>query len=309
MEIVWSLSRYVLPVITVIILVKCIMTLMLGHPKEKIYGQLIDMSSRTKYPISMWETSVGRSKSCDIVLPYDSVSRSHAVITRRIDGWYVHDLLTRADLKVNGHSVEQKQLIYSGDIIEFSGKRFRFEIVNDPIQNTGKKTKSADGRAKGTQKSSGAKASQQHKISTANKSNQTAAHYSATNKPELRFEKKPAVAPAYRKEKDSFTVETGSRPQPKRTKKEPRLVNKETGEIFLLCGEEVTVGHGRKCDIRFKSAGVEKNHCMLVLCENGWAIEELDGEVYLNRRPLGYSQILFDGDIIGIGEERLRYFQ
>ncbi len=308
MEIVWSLSRYVLPVITVIILVKCIMTLMLGHPKEKIYGYIIDMSAGNKYPISMWETSVGRSKSCDIALPYDSVSRSHAVITRRIDGWYVHDLLTKADLKVNGHRVEQRQLIHNGDVIEFSGKRFRFEIVNDPIQNAGKKTKGADGKAKsGAQRGTGKKAPQQNKKSTARK--QTAEHYSRENKPELRFEKKQPVAPAYLREKDSFTVETGSRPQPKKTKKQPRLVNRETGETFLLCGEEVAIGHGRKCDIRLKSAGVQKNHCVLILCENGWAIEEVEGDVYLNKKHLGFSQILFNGDVIAIGEERLRYFE
>ena len=93
MELIWTLSRYILPVITIVILVKCIMTLMLGHPKEKIYGYIIDMSSGNRYALNMWETSVGRSKSCDVVLPYDTVARSHAVITRRIDGWYICDLL------------------------------------------------------------------------------------------------------------------------------------------------------------------------------------------------------------------------
>ena len=105
MDIIWAVSRYVLPAITVIILIKCVLTLMLGHPKEKIYGYIIDMKSGNRYALNMWETSVGRSKSCDVVLPYDTVARSHAVITRRIDGWYIHDLLTKARLTVNGEEV------------------------------------------------------------------------------------------------------------------------------------------------------------------------------------------------------------
>lgn len=299
MEIVWSLSRYVLPVITIVILVKCIMTLMLGHPKEKIYGYITDLSNGNKYALNMWETSVGRSKSCDIVLPYDSIARSHAVITRRIDGWYVHDLLTRASLRVNNAEVEQKALIKNGDVIDFGKKRFRFEIVNDPIQNVGRKTKRADS-SKGTAK----RPQQQRKADRAN------THYSADNRPELKFEKKQPAVPAYRKERDSFTVETGARSAPKKkTRKEPRIVNSETGETFLLCGNEVAIGHGRKCDIRLKASGVEKNHCALVLCQNGWAIEEEDGRVYLNGKPLGTSQILFSDDIIGIGDERLNYYE
>lgn len=305
MEIVWSLSRYVLPVITVVILVKCIMTLMLGHPKEKIYGYIVDLTGGEKYALNMWETSVGRSKSCDIVLPYDSVARSHAVITRRIDGWYVHDLMTKAELKVNGHNVEQKAIIKNGDHIEFGRKRFRFEVVNDPVQNVGRKTSRSAAKGKTVRPTSQPAPGRK---SPTTKSN--TAHYSENNKPELKFEKSGTTAPTYSQRRDSFTVETGSRPQPKKkTKKHPRIVNGETGETFLLCGNEVTIGRGRRCDIRLKSDGVQKNHCLLILCENGWAIEEEEGDVYLNGRALKSSQILFSNDTIGIGEERLRYFE
>ena len=147
MDIIWAVSRYILPSITVIILIKCILTLMLGHPKEKIYGYIIDMKSGNRYALNMWETSVGRSKSCDVVLPYDTVARSHAVITRRIDGWYIHDLLTKARLTVNGEDVEQKALIKNGDIIYFGKHRFRFEVADDPVQNVGKKKKGGKAKA------------------------------------------------------------------------------------------------------------------------------------------------------------------
>lgn len=317
MDIIWSLSRYILPVITVIILVKCIMTLMLGHPKEKTYGYIIDMGSGNRYALNMWETSVGRSKSCDIVLPYDTVARSHAVITRRIDGWYVHDLLTKAILKVNGHKVEEKRIIKDGDIIDFGKNRFRFEIADDPVQTVGRKTKRGS--------SSRANTSPQRKASTATRgsyandealrkrsSSGTGAYfYDENNKPNLNFEKsRPVRPPAYTNRADSFTVETARRPQPKRkTKKQPRIINKDTGEVFILCGNEVSIGSGRKCDIRLHSGGVEKLHSVLVLYEDGWAIDKEKGRAYLNNREVKKPQLLFDGDIISVADDRLYYHE
>lgn len=310
MEIVWSLSRYVLPTVTVIILVKCIMTLLLGHPKEKIYGYIVDMSSGNRYALNMWETSVGRSKSCDIVLPYDSISRSHAVITRRIDGWYIHDLLTRAVLRVNGHNVDQKQIIKNGDIIELGKNRFRFEIINDPVQNVGRKTKRGSGSSRDAQNAPRQRTAPSQHSAAAQRS--ASVHYDANNKPELKFEKtRPVTPPSYKKEHSSFTVETGSRPpQPKRKpRRQPRLINNETGEVFILCGNEVTVGSSRKSDIRLKNGTVDKNHCVIVLYEDGWAVERGEGITALNGKEVRKPQLLFDGDIIGIGEERLHYYE
>lgn len=320
MDIIWSLSRYILPVITVIILVKCIMTLMLGHPKEKTYGYIIDMGSGNRYALNMWETSVGRSKSCDIVLPYDTVARSHAVITRRIDGWYVHDLLTKAILKVNGHKVEEKAIIKDGDIIDFGKNRFRFEVADDPVQTVGRKTKRGASSSK-PNPSAQRKTPQRPKTSYSSDEtlrrrtsagNTGAYFYDDNNKPKLNFEKsRPVRPPAYSNKPDSFTVETARRPQPpkKRTKKQPRIINKDTGEVFILCGNEVSIGSGRKSDIRLHSGGVEKLHSVLVLYEDGWAIDKEKGKSYLNGREVKKPQLLFDGDVIAVADDRLYYHE
>lgn len=319
MDIIWSLSRYILPVITVIILVKCIMTLMLGHPKEKTYGYIIDMGSGNRYALNMWETSVGRSKSCDIVLPYDTVARSHAVITRRIDGWYVHDLLTKAILKVNGHKVEEKRIIKDGDIIDFGKNRFRFEIADDPVQTVGRKTKRGASSSKtnpSAQKRPASKAANSYSSDETLKKRTTksgagAYFYDEKNKPNLKFEKsRPVHPPSYSGRHDSITVETARRPQPKKkTKKQPRIINKDTGEVFILCGNEVSIGSGRKCDIRLHSGGVERLHSALVLYEDGWAIDKERGKAYLNGREVKKPQLLFDGDIIAVADDRLYYHE
>ena len=335
MNIIWAISRYILPIITVVILIKCILTLMLGHPKEKIYGYIIDMKSGNRHALNMWETSVGRSKSCDIVLSYDTVSRSHAVISRRIDGWYLHDLLTKAELKVNGTKVEQKALIKDGDMISFGGHRFRFEVADDPVQTVGKNKKQAKGataqrpapnrqNAPSTRQkppSGGSYTDERLRkrntsaSSSASSSGRTAAnsnaHYSDTNRPNLNFQKRPATTtpPAATERRDIYSVETPARPaQPKpKKRKQPRISNKDTGEVFILCGNEVTIGSGRKCDIRLNGADVERHHSTLVLYGDGWAIEQGTGKAYLNSVEVKSPQLLFDGDIIAMGDERL-YF-
>ena len=319
MDIIWAVSRYILPAITVIILIKCILTLMLGHPKEKIYGYIIDMKSGNRYALNMWETSVGRSKSCDVVLPYDSVARSHAVITRRIDGWYVHDLLTKARLTVNGEDVEKKALIKNGDIIYFGKHRFRFEVADDPVQNVGKNKNGGKAKAQpaAPKKAPSAKGGYEENAQLRKRSSATqntakpAPHYSEANKPELHFEKtRPVPPPVYSGNGDVYTVETASRQQqaPKRrTKKQPRIVNKDTGEVFILCGNEVTVGSGRRCDIRLTGGNAEKLHSLLVLYEDGWAIDKGKGKAYLNGIEVKSPQLLFDGDIIALNEDRLYY--
>lgn len=322
MELIWALSRYILPVITVVILIKCILTLMLGHPKEKIYGYIIDMKSGNRYPLNMWETSVGRSKTCDVVLPYDSVARSHAVITRRIDGWYLHDLLTRAVLKVNGEQVDQKALIKDGDIIHFGKNRFRFEVADDPVQAVGKKKN--HGKNQENQPATNKKSSVRSDApytdenlrkrtsgASAKKTASDSAFYDDNNKPELHFEKtRPVQPPVYSGNGDVYTVETASRQQQpkKRSRKQPRIVNKDTGEVFILCGNEVSIGSGRKCDIKLQSPEVERLHSLLVLYEDGWAIDKAKGKAYLNGIEVKSPQLLFDGDIIALCDERL-YFQ
>lgn len=316
MEIIWAMSRYILPVVTIVILVKCIMTLMLGHPKEKIYGYIVDMSSGNRYALNMWETSVGRSKTCDVVLPYDTVARSHAVITRRIDGWYVHDLLTKAVLKVNGTNVEEKAIIKDGDIIDFGKKRFRFEVADDPVQNVGRKKNRGKNPPAPMPKKAPRPApsgkepeymrDERLRKRTVPKSDP---FYDEFNKPELKFEKhRPVTPPVYSPVERGITVETGTRPQPKRkNKKQPRIINRDTGEVFILCGNEVTIGSARKSDIRLQG-GVEKLHSILVLYEDGWAIDKAKGKALLNGREVKSPQLLFEGDIIALGDHRL-YFQ
>lgn len=294
MEFITSVSRIVLPVITAVLLIKCILALWLGHPKEKTYGYITDMLSGERYALNMWETSIGRSASCDIALSYDSISRVQAVITRRIDGWYIYDTLSKAGNKINGEKINKKQTVENGDIITMGKVRFRFEIADDPVIRVGKQKKKA-----------AASKAQQRPAGDA----QRAQASPGTRTRAVPLQTPPPAPSGRAKRPDSYTVET-----PKAQRKNVRritqncLVNKDTGEIFILCGNEVKIGTGRRCDIRLTGKHAEKLHAVAVLYEDGWAIESAGaGKTLLNGRRVTAPQLLFDGDIIALGDERL-YF-
>ena len=146
MELVTEISRYFIPIVTIIILTKCMMTLWLGQPKEKTYGYIVDMYDGERYELNMWETSIGRSNSCDVVISYDTMSRFQAVIARRNDSWYIHDLRSKSGVKVNGKKIDKKQTIKDGDMLTLGSKRFRFQIADDPVVRVGKKKKKAQSK-------------------------------------------------------------------------------------------------------------------------------------------------------------------
>ncbi len=299
MEFITDISRIVLPIITVVLLVKCIMALWLGHPKEKIYGYISDMHSGERHPLNMWETSIGRGSSCDIVLSYDSIPRVQAVISRRIDGWYIFETLSKAPIKVNGTSVSKKQTIENGDIITLGKVRFRFEVADDPVQKVGKEKKKVK-----PAKKTAAPQSAANKQGTAQRQTQGAKSQPAT--PVRQSTHQPA---SRRSRADSYTVETPKVQKNVRRITQHCIVNKDTGEIFILCGNEVTIGTARRSDIRLRSQSAAKNHAMIVLYEDGWAIEDSGSgrPTLLNGRKVTAPQLLFDGDIIAIGDERLYY--
>ncbi|MBQ8503948.1 MAG: FHA domain-containing protein [Clostridia bacterium] len=321
MEFITSVSRYILPIVTVILLTKCIMTLLLGHPKEKIYGYIIDMKTGEKYALNMWETSIGRSGSCDIVITYNTVSRSHAVISRRIDGWYVYDLNSKSGIKVNGVVCEKKSTINNGDIISLSNIPFRFEIIDDPVQRVGKKKKQRE-----NSKTAQAPAPAPMPHASAPHNNVNMPHraqetdfisdqdfYDEYNKPKLNIRPHEGSSVPISQDvysgKASYTIDTPDHAVKQRTAFQPRLINKDSGEIFILCGNEVTIGSGMKNDIRLRSREVSRVHAILVLYEDGWAIENAspNSGTFLNSHAVTSPQLLFDGDVIALGDERLYY--
>ncbi len=128
--------RYILCFLAIAVLINCVMSLITLRPKKKVYALLVDVTNDEQFPINCYETSVGRSKSCDIVFSNMTVSRSHAVIALRKDGFYVFDTESKTGVFVNGEQIKKSQRIFNGDVIAFGTAVLKFYIgteANDDI--------------------------------------------------------------------------------------------------------------------------------------------------------------------------------
>ncbi len=71
-------------------------------------------------------TSVGRSRTCDIVLADPNTSRRHAEVRRDGDAYVILDLESTNGVFVNGRPTRRATL-QQGDVIELGATRLRFE--------------------------------------------------------------------------------------------------------------------------------------------------------------------------------------
>ncbi len=287
MDLIISISRIVLPILTVIIVTKCMLSLLLGHPSEKIYGYIVDMADGERHALGMWETSIGRSNLCDIVLGYNTVSRAHAVISRRIDGWYIFDLMSKSGIQINGKQLEKSATIQSGDVLTIGSASLKFLVSNDPVQAAGRKT-----RKNGGKKQASARQQPQRPQNQPLSGGYT--HPDAGNANPYMAGGQP-----YKQNSVPRTGKTG----------DPAIVNPKTGEIVVLRGNLVSVGRGNTCDLRLSDPSVSRKHASLVLYEDGWAIEDSGSAsgTFLNGQKVTSPQLLFDGDIITLGATRLSF--
>jgi pSer/pThr/pTyr-binding forkhead associated (FHA) protein len=71
--------------------------------------------------------TLGRSPEADLVLPYDNISRRHALIWRSDGKTWIRDLGSSNGTTVNGVPVgERPTPLESGSVVSLAGHRFRF---------------------------------------------------------------------------------------------------------------------------------------------------------------------------------------
>lgn len=119
--------RYVFAIVAIIILLRCVFSLFRSRPRRETMASLIDLADDSEIEINNWETSVGRSRSCDISLKnYGTVSRFHAVLALRKGGWYIFDTDSRTGVYLNGEQIRHCAKIFDGDIISFGNAVMKF---------------------------------------------------------------------------------------------------------------------------------------------------------------------------------------
>lgn len=121
------LSRYVLTAVAVFILLRCVISLFRLRPRKEVMATLTNLADDSEIEIENWETSVGRSRTCDISLKnYGTVSRFHAVLALRKEGWFVFDTESKTGVYVNGEQIRRAERISDGDTVSFGNAVMKF---------------------------------------------------------------------------------------------------------------------------------------------------------------------------------------
>lgn len=119
-------SRYLLAGLAVLVLGSCVFSLVTRRFGKRVGSYLVQKGSKTRYPLTRWENAIGRSKTCDLVFDTASVSRFHAVISKRRTGWVVADTNSRTGVFVNGEKIEKVTKLNHGDTVAFGTAAFWF---------------------------------------------------------------------------------------------------------------------------------------------------------------------------------------
>lgn len=123
--------RILVPMLSIAVLTGCFLSLKRGRRREEPVVLLEDVGSRLSIPVLYWENSIGRSRSCDIVLPDNTVSRDHAVLMRRESGWMITDTNSKAGTFLNGQPVRGGTLVMPGDVLSIGSSSLRLRRVGE----------------------------------------------------------------------------------------------------------------------------------------------------------------------------------
>lgn len=129
--------RYILPVFAVIIIAACVISLFRNRPRLHKLAQLVNEKDGSVIDIDRWETSIGKSKSNDIVLPQEEISRFHAVIAKKQKEWVITDTFSKTGVLVNDEKVDGQAVIEDGDILTISTIPLKFlcaEALSDELK-------------------------------------------------------------------------------------------------------------------------------------------------------------------------------
>jgi hypothetical protein len=80
---------------------------------------------------------VGRSTECDLVLPDILLSRRHAELFRRTDGWWVRDLGSLNGTRLNGARLDAERPLRGGDVLALADWRLEYREEDVPGARAG----------------------------------------------------------------------------------------------------------------------------------------------------------------------------
>ena len=128
--------RYIMLGITAYVVVRMLLALFFKKTTDPVRAKLVNEVTNESVSLYERETSIGRNKKCDIVLPYETISRLHAVIAFRTKGFVIFDTFSKSGVRVNGKKIDGKRLLNNGDVIDIGGIAYtlhegRYKYIKD----------------------------------------------------------------------------------------------------------------------------------------------------------------------------------
>lgn len=120
------ISRYLTAALAIIVLGSCVISLVTRRFGSRVGSYLAQNGTKKRYALTRWENSIGRSPTCDLCFDVPTVSRFHAVISKRRTGWVVADTNSRTGVFVNGEKISKTVKLNHGDKVVFGTVAFEF---------------------------------------------------------------------------------------------------------------------------------------------------------------------------------------
>ena len=91
--------RYLMLGIVLYVVIRMLLSLFFKKTTDPVRGKLVNTITDEEIFLYDRETSIGRNKKCDLVLPFDTVSRLHAVLAYRNRGFVIFDTFSKQILR------------------------------------------------------------------------------------------------------------------------------------------------------------------------------------------------------------------
>lgn len=128
--------RIAIPILALIIIVQIYSSLRHNRRNERPLIMLFDESDGRAIPVLYWENSIGRSRFCDVYINDPSVSREHAVLLRRDDGWIITDADSKTGVFVNGERIDGRTHVYLNDKLRLGSTTLTIKRAEEFVGRT-----------------------------------------------------------------------------------------------------------------------------------------------------------------------------
>lgn len=138
--------RFLLPALAVVILFRCIKSLLTGMQEPEVWAYM-GLPNGGRVPLYHWENVIGRAKTCDVVLNYPTLSRSHCAVIRNEKGnWTAIDLESKSGVFINCKKIEGSERFREGDLLNMGGVELALKELDPEEIREQNKSRTKPGR-------------------------------------------------------------------------------------------------------------------------------------------------------------------